>query len=78
MLTSNFHFIGGDTQLFGNFEYRIPIFGPVSLAAFADVGTVFNLRKTGTQTINSELFSRTIYSSARERLTVWLCETTRT
>ncbi len=50
----NFQFIGGDTQLLGNFEYRIPIFGPVSLAAFADVGTVFNLRKTGTQTINSE------------------------
>ncbi|MCY7345311.1 MAG: outer membrane protein assembly factor BamA [Pyrinomonadaceae bacterium] len=53
-LAKNFQFIGGDTQLLGNFEYRIPIFGPVSLAAFADVGTVFNLRKTGTQTINSE------------------------
>ena len=24
----------------GNFEYRIPIFGPVALAAFADIGTV--------------------------------------
>ncbi len=53
-LSRNFQFIGGDTQLLGNFEYRIPIFGPVSLAAFADVGTVFNLRSTGTQTINSE------------------------
>lgn len=53
-ISRNFQFIGGDTQLLGNFEYRIPIFGPVSLAAFADVGTVFNLRKTGTQTINSE------------------------
>ncbi|MEJ7862864.1 MAG: BamA/TamA family outer membrane protein, partial [Pyrinomonadaceae bacterium] len=52
-ISRNFQFIGGDTQLLGNFEYRIPIFGPVSLAAFADVGTVFNLRKTGTQTINS-------------------------
>ncbi|HQU82280.1 MAG TPA: outer membrane protein assembly factor BamA [Pyrinomonadaceae bacterium] len=49
-----YRFIGGDTQLLGNFEYRIPIFGPVTLAAFADVGSVFNLRKTGTQTINSE------------------------
>jgi outer membrane protein insertion porin family len=52
-ISRNFQFIGGDTQLLGNFEYRIPIFGPVSLAAFADVGSVFNLRKTGIQTINS-------------------------
>lgn len=52
-ISRNYQFIGGDTQLLGNFEYRIPIFGPVSLAAFADVGSVFNLRKTGTQTISS-------------------------
>lgn len=31
-------FPGGDTQLLGNFEYRIPIVGPVTLAAFFDVG----------------------------------------
>ena len=31
-------FPGGDTQGVGNFEYRIPIFGPVILAAFFDVG----------------------------------------
>ncbi len=31
-------FPGGDTQGVGNFEYRIPIFGPVILAAFADIG----------------------------------------
>ena len=29
---------GGDTQGVGNFEYRIPIFGPVVLAFFADIG----------------------------------------
>jgi outer membrane protein insertion porin family len=29
---------GGDTQAIGNFEYRIPIFGPVNLALFADGG----------------------------------------
>lgn len=29
---------GGDTALIGNFEYRIPIFGPVILAAFFDAG----------------------------------------
>ena len=31
-------FIGGDTQALSNFEYRIPIFGPVVLAAFIDTG----------------------------------------
>ncbi|HXG33030.1 MAG TPA: BamA/TamA family outer membrane protein, partial [Bryobacteraceae bacterium] len=31
-------FPGGDTQAVGNFEYRIPIVGPVTLAAFFDVG----------------------------------------
>ncbi|MDH3492122.1 MAG: outer membrane protein assembly factor BamA [Acidobacteriota bacterium] len=50
----NFRFVGGDTKLLGNFEYRIPIFGPASMALFADVGTVFNLRKTGSQLVNSE------------------------
>ena len=29
---------GGDTQVITNFEYRIPIAGPVTLAAFADAG----------------------------------------
>lgn len=54
LFSRNFQFIGGDTQLLGNVEYRIPIFGPATLALFADVGSVFNLRKTGTQNINSE------------------------
>jgi len=31
-------FPGGDTNFIGNFEYRIPIFGPVQLAIFADAG----------------------------------------
>ncbi|MCA1608013.1 MAG: BamA/TamA family outer membrane protein, partial [Acidobacteria bacterium] len=52
----NFQFIGGDTQILGNFEYRIPIFGPATVALFADVGSVFNLRNTGTQRINTEFF----------------------
>jgi outer membrane protein insertion porin family len=54
LFARNFRFIGGDTQLLANLEYRIPLFGPATLAVFADVGSVFNLRKTGTQTINSE------------------------
>lgn len=54
LFARNFQFIGGDTQLLGNFEYRIPIFGPATLAVFADIGSVFNLRSRGTQRINSE------------------------
>jgi outer membrane protein insertion porin family len=54
-LPRSFTSIGGDTQMLGNFEYRIPIFGEaVSLAAFADVGTAFNLRSKGTQQFSSE------------------------
>jgi outer membrane protein insertion porin family len=30
---------GGDTAIVANFEYRIPIFGPVTLAYFFDAGT---------------------------------------
>jgi outer membrane protein insertion porin family len=32
---------GGDTELFSNFEYRIRIVGPVTLAPFADIGMDF-------------------------------------
>ncbi len=64
LLNNNFQFIGGDTQLLGNFEYRIPVFGPVALAAFADIGTVFNLRKTGTQTINSNFLADDVFIGA--------------
>jgi len=31
-------FPGGDSSVVGNFEYRIPIFGPLTLALFADGG----------------------------------------
>jgi outer membrane protein insertion porin family len=34
-------FPGGDTQLVGSFEYRVPIAGPVVMAYFVDVGTDF-------------------------------------
>jgi outer membrane protein insertion porin family len=54
LFQSNFRFIGGDTELLANLEYRIPLFGPATLAVFGDIGTVFNLRKTGTQSLNSE------------------------
>ncbi|HEV7395016.1 MAG TPA: outer membrane protein assembly factor BamA [Pyrinomonadaceae bacterium] len=53
-LPRSFTSIGGDTQLLGNFEYRIPIFSDkVSAAAFADIGSAFNLRSKGQQFFNS-------------------------
>ncbi len=54
LFSRNYRFIGGDTELLGNLEYRLPIFGPATMAIFADVGSVFNLRKAGSQVINSE------------------------
>jgi outer membrane protein insertion porin family len=51
---------GGDTQVLGNFEYRIPIFGrAVSGAFFVDVGSAFNLRSKGEQNYSSEFLSDT-------------------
>jgi outer membrane protein insertion porin family len=46
--------IGADTQLLGNFEYRIPVVGnTVGLAAFADIGSAFNIRGKNDQIFNS-------------------------
>ncbi len=59
--------IGGDTQLLANVEYRIPIFGPVSVAAFADIGTVFNLRKTNDQTISNVYQSDDVFTGLNGR-----------
>jgi outer membrane protein insertion porin family len=57
-LPRNYTATGGDTQLLGNFEYRIPIFGrTVSGAFFVDVGSSFNLRTKGTQTYSSEFLA---------------------
>jgi outer membrane protein insertion porin family len=36
-------FPGGDTELLGNFQYRVPIAGPVAIAYFVDIGTAFIL-----------------------------------
>jgi outer membrane protein insertion porin family len=53
LINRQFNFLGGDTQLLGNFEYRVPIFGPVSLAAFADIGSAFNLSTRNDQTFST-------------------------
>ena len=50
--TYQLSFIGGDTQGVGNFEYRIPIFGPVVMAAFADIG-VNRVTNTGQLNLNA-------------------------
>ena len=57
LITRSFTPIGADTQLLGNFEYRIPIFGPVNIAAFADIGTAFNLRKGQDQTYSTNFLA---------------------
>src|SRR5256714_1629105 len=49
---------GADTQVLGNFEYRIPIIGrTVQAALHADVGNAFNLRSKKDQTYSSEFLA---------------------
>ena len=49
---------GADTQVLGNFEYRIPIFGTaVSGALFVDVGSAFNIRSKSQQSYSSEFIA---------------------
>jgi outer membrane protein insertion porin family len=53
-LPRSFTSVGADTQALGNFEYRIPILGEaLSLAAFADIGSAFNLRSKKDQSFSS-------------------------
>jgi outer membrane protein insertion porin family len=54
LITTGFQPIGADTQLLGNFEYRVPLFGPLSAAAFADIGSAFNLRKGSDQIFSTQ------------------------
>lgn len=75
LFSRNFRFIGGDTQLLANVEYRIPIFGPATLAIFGDVGSVFNLNRTGTQTINSEFLNDDVFLGAGRMTALGLINT---
>jgi len=57
-LSRAFTATGADTQVLGNFEYRIPIFGrAVSAALFVDAGSAFNLRSKRDQTYSSEFLA---------------------
>jgi outer membrane protein insertion porin family len=47
ILAYSISFPGGDTQTYGNFEYRIPIAGPVTAALFIDAGTVGIVNTSG-------------------------------
>ncbi len=48
-------FPGGDTTVITNFEYRVPIAGPVTAAYFIDVGTAFILRPSQLKILPSSL-----------------------
>jgi len=50
------NFPGGDFQGIGNFEYRVPIVGPVTLAAFFDAGMNTLLRR-GQLTVSEQLLT---------------------
>jgi outer membrane protein insertion porin family len=55
LIGQDLRFIGGDTQLLGNFEYRVPIVGQtVSIAAYADIGSAFNLTTKTDQTFSTQ------------------------
>jgi outer membrane protein insertion porin family len=47
-------FLGGDTQALLNFEYRIPIIGPLQFVPFFDIGSAFNLYSLNDQAERSE------------------------
>jgi outer membrane protein insertion porin family len=64
-----FNFLGGDTQLLGNFEYRVPIFGPVSLAAFADIGSAFNISTKDDQVFSTQFLTDQPFLGGRGGLT---------
>ncbi|MGA9769065.1 MAG: outer membrane protein assembly factor BamA [Blastocatellia bacterium] len=50
-------FLGGDSQVLFNVEYRIPIIGPLQFAPFFDIGSVFNLIKLEDQSQRSEFIN---------------------
>lgn len=48
-------FPGGDTEIVTNFEYRIPIVGPVTAAYFIDAGSAFIWRESQLQIVPTAL-----------------------
>lgn len=70
---------GGDTSVVGNFEYRIPIAGPVVLAAFADAGVNGVLRKSELRLSDQQygLLNATLFGCSSLSST-FVCEGSRT
>jgi outer membrane protein insertion porin family len=65
ILTQSFSFPGGDTQAIMNFEYRIPLVGPIELAPFWDVGLNSILRPSQLRLRQAELDSlRSLFPTA--------------
>jgi outer membrane protein insertion porin family len=54
-------FPGGDSEVLTNFEYRVPIIGPVTLAYFIDAGSSFIMRPSQLQ------FTPTALNNLREQ-----------
>ncbi len=52
--------IGGDTEMLLNAEYRVPIAGPVSMAAFFDIGSAFNITSLDDQQTVSNFLPTTL------------------
>jgi outer membrane protein insertion porin family len=52
--------IGGDTQFIYNLEYRVPILSVLSVAAFADIGSVFNSRKYRDQVTSTNFLAQEV------------------
>ncbi|MDD5541676.1 MAG: outer membrane protein assembly factor BamA [Acidobacteriia bacterium] len=50
---------GGDTQIITNAEYRIPLFGPVTLAGFIDAGSSFIMKKSQLTLATPDVFGDT-------------------
>jgi len=48
-------FPGGDTEIVSNFEYRVPIVGPVTAAYFVDAGSAFVWRTSQLQIVPTAL-----------------------
>jgi outer membrane protein insertion porin family len=72
LLSQTISFPGGDTQLLANFEYRIPIAGPVQIAPFVDVGwngvwrrSQLRLNEEGLEALQ-EVFPRVEFSEQLE------------
>jgi outer membrane protein insertion porin family len=63
-LPRNYTSTGADTQILGNFEYRIPVVGrTVQAALYVDVGSAFNMRSNQDQSYSTEFLADDPYLS---------------